>query len=596
LAQIACALTIFTLAGRYLMRGRGGPGLQCLVGWGAFCLLLTTWGVLTPLPMRVPAVGFALLALPGIGMFRNIRADAGTAFRIVVLALPIVAVTATMQASQPDIFLNLLPNAAYLVDHGGFPSANGPPSYSFLPVAPYNTQFVPFLGALIGGGVAADGLALFTVALHLVAGAIFARALAGPGRVTWPLAAFGLLLATLLNPGFVPRISFAGYGEAPLAVTLLGAGYLAIRAMEDMATGKRWPAALGGMALVLAAMVNAKQQGIGLFLSTILGAILVAAMDRRIGWRTALQGFGPAAVPALLLYGLWRLYVMREFADGELKPLPLAEWQWGNLPAIFGSMLKVVVEKPLFYVCILVALGLLADRLRRRQFGRTTGLLGLVAAIFLAYNGFLVLTYIGHFPGVMSLQAHSYFRYNTHLSLLLVLGLVLAVREAIAPERLGAWRRPAGAVAVLAMLLAPIAFAARLRFDQEPPQPLVWSLAQELAPHLAPDDRLALLLPGDNGSTGTMLIGALRYAPPRRPSLDMQQFLTGDPAAAAAAGYRQAFLSCTDGNALGLPPHASALLTLGDSGWQAVAVWPYPEFPAKPRWNQNLAGAPLCHG
>ena len=174
LAQIACALTIFTLAGRYLMRGRGGPGLQCLVGWGAFCLLLTTWGVLTPLPMRVPAVGFALLALPGIGMFRNIRADAGTAFRIVVLALPIVAVTATMQASQPDIFLNLLPNAAYLVDHGGFPSANGPPSYSFLPVAPYNTQFVPFLGALIGGGVAADGLALFTVALHLVAGAIFA--------------------------------------------------------------------------------------------------------------------------------------------------------------------------------------------------------------------------------------------------------------------------------------------------------------------------------------------------------------------------------------------------------------------------------------
>jgi hypothetical protein len=92
-----------------------------------------------------------------------------------------------------------------------------------------------------------------------------------------------------------------------------------------------------------------------------------------------------------------------------------------------------------------------------------------------------------------------------------------------------------------------------------------------------------------------MLSGALRFTPPRRPNLDLREFTSGDPAEAAAAGYRLAFLSCTDGNTLGLPPHAAALLRLTDAGWQRVELWPYPETPERPRWNQNLSGPPLCH-
>ena len=597
LAQIAAASLILILGGRLLTRGRAGPGVQFLAGWGALCLLLTLWGVLTPLSLRIPALGFAAVAVLG-GFVRTRRAEDLTALlRMVVLALPILAVTATIQASQPDIFLNLLPNAAYLVDHGVFPTEAAAPSYSFLPVAPYNTQFVPFLGALIGGGVAANGLALFTVVLHLVAGLILARILAGGGKPGWGLSALGLLLATVLDPGFTPRVSFAGYGEAPLAITLLCAGWVATQAMGEMAEGKRWPPMLGVLALVLAAMVNTKQQGIGLFLAATFGAIAVAACDKRIGWRAALRGFGAAALPALLLYAVWRGFVLADFPDGELKPLPFAEWQWHNLPAIFGSMLKYVIEKPIVYLCIAASLAVLAWRLRRGRVDATTHVLGMAASVFVLYNGFLVLTYIGHFPGVMSTEAHSYFRYTTQLTPLVLLGLVLAGREALlAWPGFAARQRLAGGVAIAAILVAPLAFAERLRFDREPPQPLIWSLAQQLAPHLAPDDRLALLMPGDNSSTGTMLSDALRFTPPRRLGLDLKEFMSGDPKDAEAAGYRLAFLSCTDGNALGLPAHAAALLALGDIGWQAVEIWPYPEVPDKPRWNQNLSGAPLCHG
>ncbi|MGB8840100.1 MAG: hypothetical protein WCC64_03420, partial [Aliidongia sp.] len=294
---------------------------------------------------------------------------------------------------------------------------------------------------------------------------------------------------------------------------------------------------------------------------------------------------------------LWRGYVLGNFAEGELKPLPFAQWQWANIPAILGSMIKVVVEKPLLYAGFLATIGLLIRRLRRGTTGTATRILGLTAATLLFYNGFLVLTYIGHFPGVMSLEAHSYFRYNTHLALLTLLGLVLAIGEAVPLSAMPAHqRRLAGGVAIAAVLAAPIGFAQRLRFDREPPQPLIWTLARQLAPHLAPDDRLALLMPGDNTSTGVMLSGALRFAEPRRQDLDLREFATGDPAAAQAAGYRLAFLSCTDGNGLGLPPHGAALLTLSDDGWRAVEFWPYPERPDKSRWNQNLSGAPLCHG
>jgi hypothetical protein len=190
----------------------------------------------------------------------------------------------------------------------------------------------------------------------------------------------------------------------------------------------------------------------------------------------------------------------------------------------------------------------------------------------------------------MSLEAHSYFRYNTHLALLILLGLVLAT------PRLAFRRRSAGVVAIVAILAAPIGFAQRLRFDQEPPQPLIRALAQRLAPHLAADDKLALLMPGDNTSTGIMLADTLRFSPPRRPALDLREFTSGDPAEAAAAGYRRAFLSCTDDNKLGLPPHAAALLALDDGAWRAVELWPYEAVPNEPRWNRNLSAAPLCHG
>jgi len=215
------------------------------------------------------------------------------------------------------------------------------------------------------------------------------------------------------------------------------------------------------------------------------------------------------------------------------------------------------------------------------------------------YNGFLIVTYIGHFPGVMSVEAHSYFRYNTHLALLIEFALVVTIRNRLAPwlEQRPGLGRKLGIAAVVLALLVPVGFARRLRFDFDMPQPVVLQLARQLAPELKDDDKLAMLLPGDTNSVDWALSSMLHFTPPRRPGLDLKFFDRGDSAAfdeAAADGYDLAFLSCTDNGAFGLPPHASALLRHGTDGWQPVKVWPYPPVNPKQRWQQALPSAPLC--
>jgi hypothetical protein len=198
--------------------------------------------------------------------------------------------------------------------------------------------------------------------------------------------------------------------------------------------------------------------------------------------------------------------------------------------------------------------------------------------------------YIAHFPGEMSAEAHSFFRYNTHLALVLVLSLALVVRDLVAgSEILRRFGSLASAAIVALALLVPVGFAYRLRFDLVMPQPLVWELAGKLKPYLKDGDRLALLLPGDNGSLDDMLSGALTDVAPRR-RLELLHRQTADDATlaeAAGLGYPLALISCTGDN-------AAALLEGGPEGWRRLATWPYPPEARSQRWQHILAWPPLC--
>jgi hypothetical protein len=597
-ADILFASFVFVGLGRLLSKGSSMPELGLIVGWGAFCLVLTFWGAFTPVGMRFPAITLAAIGLAGFvaGVLRWPAQEWGGIGRLTALSLPLLAVLASAVPSLPDTFLNLLPNAAYLFDHGTFPGDARPPSYSFLPGAPYNLQFASFLAGVISPVFPANALIAFNLILQLGFALFLARIIAGRGNFGWPswlAMAIALLLTFALNPGFVPRYDLSGYGEASVTVaTAFGAWLLA------RGNGDRGPAVMA--AGVLAALVNIKQDSIAIVLGLILCALAIALLGPRAERRIAIGGVVLAAVPAFAIYGAWRWYALTHFAAGELKPLPFAQWHFGELVSILGSIGRAIFEKPYFFLCLAAAFIATILRLRTQGWNAATRVGFMLCGTFLVYNAALLYAYIAHFPETMSSQAHSYFRYNTHLGLLLVLALVLLSRDAAEARiaRLNSvFQRIGAGVVIAAALLVPFAFLHVVRFDLEQPELRASRIASNAAAEIGDRDRVALLLPGDNGSLATVLETELRDFAPRHPDVTVKALRVLGPDTLrdlAEENYDIALLSCALQPILGVSPGQGAILRRSGNEWNIVRTWSYEVPGPRERWSHVIAEAPLC--
>ncbi len=599
LAGLFIVLVMFVAIGA-LVAGRQAPEANLVAGWGLTAIVLTVWGVLTPTTMRIPLAGLVLVALAGLALPAVRRWDGMG--RMAVLTLPFWLVMLPAWPSQVDTWLNLLPNAAYLFDHDMLPRQDRPPAWSFIPVAPYNTQFVAYAASVVAGRLIPNAMALFNLALLAAAGLLLARVLAGreKGTPPWWAIACGLGLAIALNPGFVPRTFLAGYGETPLAVCAVFAVWLAADALRDMA---QWRAPRAGvaLALVLAALVNVKQSGIGLLLPIGVSFLALAVTHPAIPWRRGAAIAAAILAPSILLWLVWRGYALTSFEAGELRPRPFSSWNFALLPTILGSALRTIVQKATFYLCLIAVIVGAVLTWRRAPRSWEATVLALIVGTAALYNGFLFFTYIAHFPPEMARNAHSYFRYSGHLSLLVMLGLTIWLRpwaeQAVA--RLGARARVAAGAAIVLALAFPVAIAPMLRFDLQVPQPTVFALGPRIAAHLPSDARLALLVPGDPfDATGSLVRGTLLFLEPRRPGLDVRTVNRADAETLSAAhrdGYGFALITCTPPN-LGpdIPPGVAALLRRETVGWSLVDSWAWPADLSGQRFGALLEHSAFC--
>jgi hypothetical protein len=313
------------------------------------------------------------------------------------------------------------------------------------------------------------------------------------------------------------------------------------------------------------------------------------ALLRRPGPRLATAAaVGLALLPALAVYLLWRGYVARELAGGEVAVQTFAAWRWEALPRTLAHMAGVASQKIGFFGLALVLSGIGVRALWRPA--TATGRLALVfATLFLGYTAFLAFAYVAIFLPYEGERVASYWRYNTHLGLLAI---------AVAVAWLGvAWRgrvasdgrpmrvlRGAGVAAVVICLAAPIAFAQKLRFDIQPVKLYVRAIAPELKALLPPDARLAVLDPRGDGFYAIFLDYLLGSG--SEVAVSFNAFTGGDAAAISkgleAVGATHAWIhtqsAATKALFPGLPDNASHLIALTSDGWTLLRSWPFPGY------------------
>src|SRR5262249_46326368 len=156
-----------------------------------------------------------------------------------------------------------------------------------------------------------------------------------------------------------------------------------------------------------------------------------------------------------------------------------------HLSTTIASAVEVVSEKPFYFGCVAAAAGVVVWQIWCPGWAPVTRLLAFNGGLCVVLQILFFCAFLISFPWRAYAYAETFFCYNTHLPLVLVLPLALAVLAfAVTASPRTERVRVASGFVVLIALLAPFAFVKRLRFDLDMPQPLVWDLAKNLSQHL----------------------------------------------------------------------------------------------------------------
>lgn len=438
-----------------------------VVGWGVVVVLFVVGNTLFAIPLKFLALlaGVAALVFAVMLARRKVLPMGGGIVKLLVLLLPILAVTASMHASEGDDFATWLPNVRYLVLFDHFPGPGLEPTDSLFPAYPPAGAIVAYLVSLVSGHLSETAVDRFNLLLLAALALLLIRTFhdepAGAERgVRWRDAAIALAFVTAFSPTFVPRLVLANYAECATAVSLAFAAFLGLRLV--LAETRPGPALLLQAVAVFAVLVLTKQSTLALFGLLLIALALVALRTpRRLIW-----GVMPF-LAALAMLLVWKHHVVL-LGGGDMPIAPVGQWQWDVLPETVESILTVIRNKSGYFgLSILIVLLSLWLLLTSR--GGTAPLARVFAVLFVGFNAFLVWTYVAVFIGYEGRAAASFWRYNTQLGALQLVALAALLGaawrhrpETVTRNRLvTAW----GGICLLVLVAGPFLAVGGLRFD-----------------------------------------------------------------------------------------------------------------------------------
>jgi hypothetical protein len=596
LAIAACLLGV----GRLVTPGEVRPEASFVAGYGAVLIAVTLVGTATALPLIWSYRALIVVGLAGLVVHIRRRDSASNdVVRALALALPLLVVICAAAASQWDEFSNWLPKHRYLLDWDAFTRPGMPPSLSVFPAYPEGLPLIGYFAGRTAGMFIENAGALFNTFGAVIAGLLIARcAVAGASgdpqtrrRLPWGLIALGLLGATALNPTFVPKLVFTAYVDWMTAVTLAVAAVAGWRGLEALAAGEpaaaRQDALTAGLAL--AVLVDLKQANLVLAVLLCAGFALALLRATPQPIAAAMRLLPALVLPAAVIYLAWRAFVSLNITGGEFHFLPYRDWLWDSLGEILLRMAGIAAGKGGYFALMLLFVGCALRALVRpaTAFGRFAII---VATVFVGYNAFLYVAYVGAFGAGEGRAAASYWRYNTQLGVLAVgaaaLGLGTLWRRHAGAALVRRLSHPAMAALAIALVAAgPVLAAHRLRFDINPAKTYVRAVGRAVGDLLPQGSRLTVIDRRDNGLWALLV----RYEVGRRGTVDeLSGAVVGDPnalRAALAQRPRPTYVwvhvpepSIDDAIGLALAPRSSYLLARTDGAWRVLGSWPWPGY------------------
>ena len=400
--------------------------------------------------------------------------------------------------------------AQHLLDGDGFPVGSAQDLRLSFPAYPYGWPLLPHLAHRLAGQFHESTGAVMNVLITLSVGLLAVRLwLEGAGRDihagrSWMAAAFAVLAGTLLNTTFVQKVVLTYYADTATAAATAVTGLLAWKLLDALADSEAsrartlaWQIGLTGLVLV-----NIKQANAILLALILVGSAVVALRERPVSFGRWLRLAPIMVLPAIAIFGLWAYFSATALPSVSAMAFrPLDEWAFDIVWPVVQRMALVASNKGGYFGLMAVAVGIGFWGLIRPG-GSLRRLAVVVAVVFVGYNAFLLCAYLGVFGRYDALRAASYWRYNLHLGLLAT--LFGAFAAGMLCRRLPAqrsWGRPAGILVIISVLVAPVAFAEKLRFDMEQPKPYYRSVGRDLRAMVPNGASLLVLDPKGTGES-----------------------------------------------------------------------------------------------
>lgn len=587
----------FSLIGAAVGGRNRYPSVDLLVGWSIAALVFTLTGVLSLIPFTYVAIGLGLFALAsGAYVWRRdgrLLPD-GTLKILALVSLLFLLVTA-MEPSQWDEYSHWLPSARYLFEIDTFAREGLEKPIADLPGYPPAQSLVPYLVSKLAGRFVENASPLFHI-LILISLGLAAMDLIRRGaqldttkKASWGFCALGFMAVTIFSTAFVQKVIFTAYADLPVAAATAFFGLLGWLILEALERGDqskaRTLAIQAGFILLL--LLSVKPATVVLVIGISFGLFIAIVRDPDIRAVQILKLIPWVYVPGIVVFWVWSGFADQQYPLGTQRVMPFEKWQWHQMPQTLSVMGTIALKKGAYFgmMITLSVLSLVAIFRYRTHFDRFALMVG---STFVAYNLFLAFVYLAIFGGFPGAHALSYWRYNMHLAHLGVFcsafGLAVLWHR-YQPRYLINALSHLSKIGVVLLMILPLVFAHKIRFDIRAPKQFVKQVGVEMRDLMPPTARLLVLDPLSAGFYAKLM----RYQLYGEAIFTKAVNVIED---SSAEGIRKVIeetradhiwvhtqnAGVVEGLGVDLAERNAHFLRKSGDGWELVKSWPYPGY------------------